>query len=180
MLKILTLCAALVLAAAAFSDSAEARKGGISGGGGGGVGMGAARVGSMGGVRSMATPGRMSVAPGSYGTLGNRGIYRAGIAPGNIGNRGIYRTGVASGYGQWQGKGNWSGGKWHGNRQAYWYGGRRHYGGYWPWLGVGAGLALAATGPYYGGYGYDDCVQWRPDWGWVNVCEYPYGGYYPY
>ena len=58
---------------------------------------------------------------------------------------------------------------------------RRHYGSYWPWA-VGAGRALAATGPYYGGYdyGYDDCVQWRPDWGWVNVCEYPYGGYYPY
>jgi hypothetical protein len=53
-------------------------------------------------------------------------------------------------------------------------------GGYWPW-GLGAGLAVAAaTWPYYGGYGYDDCVQWRPDWGWVNVCESPYGGYYPY
>ena len=190
MLKILSMCAALVLAAAAFSDSAEARKGGFGGGGGGHVRMGgggnfgAARVGSFGGVRSIGAPGRMSSAPGRYGTLGNRGIYRAGIAPGTIGNRGVYRTGVASGYGQWQGKGNWSGGKWHGNRHAYWYGGRRHYGGYWPW-GVGAGLALAATWPYYGGYGYadygyDDCIQWRPDWGWVNVCEYPYGGYYPY
>jgi hypothetical protein len=37
--------------------------------------------------------------------------------------------------------------------------------------------------PYYGGYGYgygygyDDCVQWRPDYGWVNVCNYQYGGY---
>ena len=45
-------------------------------------------------------------------------------------------------------------------------------------MGAGAGLALAATWPYYGGYGYadygyDDCVQWRPDWGWVNVCGYP-------
>jgi hypothetical protein len=131
----------------------------------------------------IAGPGRMGIAgPGRIGTLGNRGIYRAGVAPGTIGNRGIYRAGVASGYGQWQGKGNWSGGKWHGNRNAYWYGGRRHYGGYWPW-GIGAGLALAATWPYYGGYGYadygyDDCVQWRPDWGWVNVCES--GGYYPY
>ena len=60
------------------------------------------------------------------------------------------------------------------------YYGHRRYGGYWPWLGVGAGLALAATWPFYGGYGYDDCVQWRPDWGWVNVCGYQYGGYYPY
>ena len=53
--------------------------------------------------------------------------------------------------------------------------GYRRYGGYWPWLGVGvAGLAVAAASPYYGGYGYsDDCVQWRPDYGWVNVCNYP-------
>ncbi len=118
-------------------------------------------------------------APGRYGTLGNRGIYRANVGP--VGSRGIYRTGAASAYGQWQGKGNWSGNRWQGNRHAYWYGGRRHYGGYWPWWGAGAGLALAATWPYYGGgYGYDDCVQWRPDWGWVNVCDSPYGGYYPY
>jgi hypothetical protein len=186
MFKILSICAALVLAAAAFSDSAEARKGGYGGVGGGhvrtgGGNFGAARVGSIGGVRSMGAPGRMSYAPGRYGTLSNRGIYRAGV--GTVGGRGIYRTGVASGYGQWQGKGNWSGG---GYKHAYWYGGRRHYGGgYWPWWGAGAGLALAATWPYYGGYGYadygyDDCVQWRPDWGWVNVCGDQYGGYYPY
>ena len=46
--------------------------------------------------------------------------------------------------------------------------------------GVGAGVALAAaTWPYYGGYGYSNsCVQWVPDYGWVNVCNYPaYGGY---
>ena len=42
-----------------------------------------------------------------------------------------------------------------------------------------SGSGLAAW-PYYGGYGYDDCIQWGPDWGWVNVCQYPYGGYYPY
>jgi hypothetical protein len=104
-------------------------------------------------------------------------MYRAGV--GTVGSRSAYRSGIASGsYGQWQGKGNWSGG----NRYAYRYGGRRHYGGYWPWWGVGAGLALAATWPYYGGYGYgyDDCIQWTPDWGWVDVCGYPDGGYYPY
>jgi hypothetical protein len=60
---------------------------------------------------------------------------------------------------------------------GHWRGGR-----FWPW-GVGAGVALAAAWPYYGGYGYgygygyDDCVQWRPDYGWVNVCNYQYGGY---
>ncbi|MGB7937623.1 MAG: hypothetical protein WCF72_03220 [Pseudolabrys sp.] len=46
--------------------------------------------------------------------------------------------------------------------------------------GVGAGVALAAALPYYGGYGYgyESCVQWVPDYGWVNVCNYPsYGGY---
>ncbi|MGC1876970.1 MAG: hypothetical protein WA699_19325, partial [Pseudolabrys sp.] len=45
---------------------------------------------------------------------------------------------------------------------------------------VGAGVALAAALPYYGGYGYgyESCVQWVPDYGWVNVCNYPsYGGY---
>ena len=71
----------------------------------------------------------------------------------------------------WAGRGNWSGNRWAGN----WRGGR-----FWPW-GVGAGVALAAAWPYYGGYGYgygyDDCVQWRPDYGWVNVCNYQYGGY---
>jgi hypothetical protein len=47
----------------------------------------------------------------------------------------------------------------------------------------GAGVALAAaTWPYYGGYGYgyDSCVQWVPDYGWVNVCSYPYYGGYGY
>ena len=76
----------------------------------------------------------------------------------------------------WAGRGNWSGNRWAGNwRGGHWRGGR-----FWPW-GVGAGVALAAAWPYYGGYGYgygyDDCVQWRPDYGWVNVCNYQYGGY---
>jgi hypothetical protein len=131
----------------------------------------------------MGAPSRMSVAPGRYstlGTMGNRGMYRAGLGPVGSGSRAVYRSGIASGsYGQWQGKGNWSGG----GKHAYWHGGRHHHGGYWPWWGAGAGFALAAGWPYYGGYydyGYDDCIQWRPDWGWVNVCSYPYGGYYPY
>jgi hypothetical protein len=70
------------------------------------------------------------------------------------------------------GRGNWSGNRWAGNwNRGYWRGGR-----WWPW-GVGAGVALAAaTWPYYGGYGYgyDSCVQWVPDYGWVNVCSNPY------
>ena len=187
MLKILTLCAALVLAAAAFSDSAEARKGGVGGGGRWWRSYGRRwQFWRCSRWRPWAAFGPWPLVPAGWASLVPAGmallVIAASIAPvsGTVGSRGIYRTGVASGYGQWQGKGNWSGGKWHGNRNAYWYGGRRHYGGYWPWLGVGAGLALAATWPYYGGYGYDDCVQWRPDWGWVNVCEYPYGGYYPY
>jgi hypothetical protein len=137
MLKIVSVCAALVLAAATFSTSAVARQGGHHFSGGKSFGGG---------------PGKMS-----YGGPG--------------------KMGYGPKYGQWQsGKG--------GKQYGYWQDGRhrRHYGGYWPW-GVGAGLALAATWPYYGGYGYadygyDDCIQWRPDWGWVNVCES--GGYYPY
>ena len=43
-----------------------------------------------------------------------------------------------------------------------------------PWLGLGAGGALAAARPYYGGYGYgdDSCVQLVPNYGWVNVCNW--------
>jgi hypothetical protein len=62
--------------------------------------------------------------------------------------------------------------------RGHWRGGR-----FWPWWDVGAGVALAAaTWPYYGGYGYgyDSCIQWLPDYGWVNVCNYPYYGGYGY
>jgi hypothetical protein len=38
------------------------------------------------------------------------------------------------------GAGNWRGGHWRGGR-------------FWPWWGVGAGVALTAAWPYYGGYG---------------------------
>jgi hypothetical protein len=82
----------------------------------------------------------------------------------------IARAGVVGG-GRWAG-GRWAGGRWNGGR---WHGDR-----WWPyWAAAGVGVGLAAW-PYYGGYGYDDCIQWGPDWGWVNVCQYPYGGYYPY
>jgi hypothetical protein len=88
----------------------------------------------------------------------------------------------------WANRGNWSGnrwaGNWSGNRWAgNWRGGHFRRAGFWPWWGVGAGVALAAaTWPYYGGYGYgyDSCVQWVPDYGWVNVCISPYYGGYGY
>ena len=133
MLKSVSICAALILAAAVFADSAEARQG----------------VGGWSGARAMtvAGPGRMGIAgPGRF------------AGPGRV---------------AWAGRGNWSGSRWAGN----WRGGHFRRGGFWPWWGVGAGVALAATAwPYYG-YGYDSCVQWVPDYGWVNVCGYPYGGY---
>jgi hypothetical protein len=78
---------------------------------------------------------------------------------------------------RWGGSGVRMGG-FSGARMGGWRGGR-----WWPWWGAGAGVALAAaTWPYYGGYGYgyDSCVQWIPDYGWVNVCSYPYSGYYYY
>jgi hypothetical protein len=171
MLKIASIGAALILAAAAFSTSAEAQHRGAGARMGGGHFSGA-RVGSVGGARMGTFSGARS---GRIGAYGGRGIYRGGrvgayggraIYGGRYayGGRGIYRGGrYASGYGRG-----------YGYRYPY-----RRYGGYWPW-GLGAGLAVAATWPYYGDYGYDDCVQWRPDWGWVNVCQYPYGGYYPY
>jgi hypothetical protein len=147
MLKTVSMCAALILAAVVYADSAEAFKGG--GGGPGRMGMGAGRPMGMGPGRPMGMVRPMGMSPGRV-AWANRGNWS--------GNR-------------WAG--NWSGNRWAGN----WRGGHFRRGGFWPWWGVGAGVALAATAwPYYG-YGYDSCVQWVPDYGWVNVCGYPYGGY---
>ena len=160
MLKIaITLCAVLI-AASALSTSAEARFGGFGGGGVRMGGFGGARMGGFAGPRfgaanfagaRLAGPGRMAF---------------AGAGPGR----------VWAGRGAWVGRGAWAGGRvWAGNRWAGWRGGR-----WWPWWGAGAGVALAAAAwPYYGGYdyGYDSCVQWVPDYGWVNVCGNQYGGY---
>jgi hypothetical protein len=160
-------CAALIVAAASFSTSVEARSAGHGGvraggfGGGGGVRMGGA---NFGGAR---------IGAGNFGGARMGGAYIGGA---RIGRARVAGAAVGGRYGINRGAGIY-GGRWAGRYGGY-YG--RRYGGYWPWWGVGAGLALAATWPYYGGYGYDDCVQWRPDWGWVNVCGYPYGGYYPY
>ena len=57
-----------------------------------------------------------------------------------------------------------------------------HHGGSGIFLGFGLSPFYSPYygNPYYGGYGYgyDSCVQWVPDWGWVNVCNARYGGYY--
>ena len=93
------------------------------------------------------------------------------------------------GFGGWGGwHGGWGGWGWRG---GYWNGCR--WGGcgwgWWPFA-AGAGLALAATYPYYGGYGYpyyggygypygNGCIQLQPVYSrhgrylgrrWVNVC----------
>jgi hypothetical protein len=161
MLKSVTICAALLLAAAVFADSAEARQG--FGRGMSGV-MGPRMSGGMGPRMSGVMGPRMS------GVMGPRMSARAmSVAPGRFAGP----VGMGPGRVALAGRGNWSGSRWAGN----WRGGHFRRGGFWPWWGVGAGVALAATAwPYYG-YGYDSCVQWVPDYGWVNVCGYPYGGY---
>jgi hypothetical protein len=100
-----------------------------------------------------------------FGAANFRGARMGFAGPGRIGIAGPGRV--------WAGRGAWAG-RWAGGRWAGWRGGR-----FWPWWGVGAGVALAAAWPYYGGYGYgyDSCLQWVPDYGWVNVCGYQYGGY---
>ncbi|MGB7456170.1 MAG: hypothetical protein WBM51_10860 [Pseudolabrys sp.] len=47
----------------------------------------------------------------------------------------------------------------------------------WTFLALGR-RRWRRTGRRVDGYGYESCVQWVPDYGWVNVCNYPsYGGY---
>jgi hypothetical protein len=159
MLKMVSVCAALILAATAFSTSADARNGHGGGRGGsfGGMSAGGYRGANVGGFRGPAISGGARYATAPY----RAGMYRSGVGSGGYMYGGArYGGRYASGYG-------------------YRYRYRRHGYGYWPWA-LGAGLAIAATAPYYADYGYNDCVQWTPD-GWVNVCGYPYGGYgYPY
>ena len=151
MLKIAATFCAVFMAVSAFSTSAEAR---------GGFGGGGVHMGGFGG-------GGMRVGGGFAGAR----IGAANFGGARMGFAGPGRIGIAGpGRGVWAGR--WAGGRW-----AGWRGGR-----WWPWWGVGAGVALAAAWPYWGGYGYgyDSCVQWVPDWGWVNVCSSPYAGYYGY
>ncbi|MGB9258873.1 MAG: hypothetical protein WCB55_01730 [Pseudolabrys sp.] len=159
MLKSVSICAALILAAAVFADSAEARPGGFGGGRSMG-GFGGARMGGFSGARMSGFSGARAMAVAGHGRMGFAGPGRFAcpvrMGPGRV---------------AWAARGNWSGNRCAGN----WRGGR-----FWPWWGVGAGVALAAALPYYGGYGYgyESCVQWVPDYGWVNACNYPsYGGY---
>ena len=138
MLKMGSVCAVLILAAAAFSTAAEAR------GPGGGHSVG--KMGSVGNVGRMGNVGHARQDgccwPGRIGTLGGRGIYRGGVGPGryaySYGHRG-YRYGHRyPGYGY----------------PGYGYG---YYGDYWPYVGWGvAAGALALSSQYYDyGYGYE-------------------------
>jgi hypothetical protein len=170
MLKSVSIGAALILAAAVCADSAEARPGGFgshSVGGFKGVGGGSGRMMGMGSGRPMGMVRPMGMGSGRpMGMVRPMGMSPGRVAWANRGNRSGNR---------WAG--NWSGNRWAGN----WHRGHFRRGGFWPWWGVGAGVALAAaTWPYYGGYGYDSCVQWVPDYGWVNVCSDPYYGGYGY
>jgi hypothetical protein len=164
MLKSVSICTALILAAAVFADSAEARQGF----GGGGRSMGGFSGARMAGWSGARVGGWSSARLGGW--RGARAMTVAGpnrfAGPGRV---------------AWSGRGNWSGGRWAGNWSGSrwagnWRGGHFRRGGFWPWWGVGAGVALAAATWPYPGYG-DSCVQWVPDYGWVNVCGYPYGGY---
>jgi hypothetical protein len=177
MLKIGSICAALILAMAAFSTSAEAR------GGHGGHG------GFSGGFKGASVGGFRGASIGSFRGIGGRSFAAApyrGARVGTLGGRGIYRGAVGPSrysYGRYGGKYAYGRhGYWDKHRYPYYrYGYRGYYGGYgyndW-WWGAGA-LALAAAGTYYGGY--DDCYQtlrvqtpygWR--WRQVYVCDYPY------
>jgi hypothetical protein len=138
MLKnVASICAALILVAAAFSSPAHARGGGgahfsgggahFSGGGahfqGGGPHFGGALVG---GARIAGAPFR-----------------GARVAGAPFGGR-YYGRGAGLG---------WRGGIYRGGRYAYGY---RHRG-YWPYWGWGvAAGAFASAWPYDYGYGYDD------------------------
>lgn len=159
MLKIAaTFCAAFIIAASALATSADAR--GFGGG---------ARMGGFGGAR-------MGGFAGPRFGAARFGAARMGFAgPGRIGFAGPGRMAFAGpGRGAWIGRGAWVGrGAWAGRWAGGWRGGR-----WWPWWAAGTGVALAAGWPYYGGYGYDSCVQWIPDYGWVNTCGYQYSGYY--
>ena len=159
MLKLASICAASILAVAAFSSSAEAQRHGL--------------LVALEWVATFSGGARMGGFSGARMGIAGAGIYRGGIGPGRVGalgGRGIYRGGVGSGryaYG-------------YGNQgYRYGYGGYRYgHRGYWPYLGLGVGaLALASTRPYYdggyydggyrsgyGGYGNDDsgvayCIQ---------------------
>ncbi len=155
MLKIGTICAALILATAAISTPAEAFKGGSKG-----MGFGGHKGMSVGAY----SRGTMAAVPHA-----TRGMYRSSTLP----SRNL----------AWQGgKQYWQGDRHHHRNRYRYYGGYGgyYYGDYWPYAAAGA-LAFAAAGPYY--YGYDDCYRtqrvWTPyGWRWqpVYVCDY----HYPY
>jgi hypothetical protein len=177
MYKIVSVCAAFILAGAAFSTSADAQRGGgarMGGGfGGGGAriggGFSGARVGGIGGGGI----GRVGGFSGArIGGVGGGGITRVGGFSGaRVG--GIGRVGGISGarlggipapgrIGTLGGRAVYRGGVGLGRYAGYSYRGYRYaYRGYRPYLGAGIGaLSLVSAWPYYGGYydgyGYDD------------------------
>ncbi len=198
MLKIASVCAALILAGAAFSTSAEARFGGGGGhvgGFGGHVGGFGGHVGSFGGHVGGFSGARMGSFSGAR--IGSFSGARIGSFSGarfsgaRVGTFSGARVGAVH-YGgariaTYGGRGFYRGGYVGPGRYAYGYRYGRYgyrYGRYWPWgLGVGA-LAVASAWPYYSNYGYadygyDSCYQLRRMWtpyGWrwaqVNVCGY--------
>jgi hypothetical protein len=88
---------------------------------------------------------------GMGGFSGARAMAVAGHGRMGFAGPGRFACPVRMGPGRvaWAARGNWSGNRCADNwRGGHWRGGR-----FWPW-GVGAGVALAAALPYYGGYGY--------------------------
>jgi hypothetical protein len=180
----LSLCAALV--ASTEPAAAQFRHGGFGGGFHGGMGgFGGGWHGGMGGFGGGWHGGGMG------GWHGGMGGWHGGVG-GWHGGVGGWRT--AGWGGGWHGVGGWRTAGWGGWRGHGWRGGWNgcRWGGcgwgsgwWWPFA-AGTGVALAASYPYYGdyGYGYDDaydngCYQLQPIYSrhglylgrrWVNVC----------
>jgi hypothetical protein len=131
-LKIASICAALILAAAAFSTSAEAQRGGKGGAHFGGARVGGAHFGGarIGGARiSGARIGAARIRGGRVAA--SRGMYTGSIGPRRYHYYGKRYPAYRYGY----------------RHRGYRYG---YYGGYWPYWG----WAFASAWPYYGDYGY--------------------------
>jgi hypothetical protein len=137
MLKIVSICAALIFAAAAFSTSAEAQRGGRGGGAhfGGGArfgGFSGARVGGAHFAGARVGGAHIGAAPIRGGRVAtSRGIYTGSIGPGRYHYYGKRYPAYRYGY----------------RHRGYRYG---YYGGYWPYWG----WAFASAWPYYDDYGY--------------------------
>jgi hypothetical protein len=164
MSKIVSICAALILAAAAFSTSAEAQRvgGGAHFGGGRGGGFSGARVGGthFSGPRVGGFSGaRVGGAHFSGPRVGGARIGAAPIRGGRVATSGrIYTGSIGPRRYHYYGK------RYPAYRYAYRHRGYRHgyyYGGYWPYWG----WAFASAWPYddygyYYDYGDDSAVAY--------------------